>query len=302
MLQVALVGDRDAGKTTFLGLLYAAQVKSGSAKRDDFRFHATYESLDQVTLVFQGLMSGTFPDSATKEGIHDVGFQLGYRKGKAGILPRFRAREWDPSAFATLRFRIMRVFDPEMARLLSGGTVVDGKSRDLLDADVLVIFVDSTKLVAKGEESQVGYDGAVESILTAVQRWRDRGGRPTLYPIFVLAKFDRVRAEAMRSANLDHTPPPAGKRGPRATYAEALLKHSVPKTLAKLKAPHRKGMEFAAPAYLFPWVRTEAAAPGQSERIRLRRMEGAGWEPEYSRGEYLAFLDCLRDIAARVSE
>lgn len=300
-LQVALVGDRGSGKTTFLGLLYAAQVKSGSDRKDDFRFHATYESLDQIALVFQGLMAGSFPDSATKEGIHEIGFQLGYRKPKAGIFPRFRAREWDPSDFATLRFKIVRVFDPEMARLLSGGTAIDGKSRDLLDADVLVVFVDSTKLAAKGEEPLTAYDGAVDSVLTAVQRWRDRGGRPTVYPIFALSKFDCVRPEAVRSANLEATPPPAGKRGPRANYADALLKRSLPRTLARVKAPHRKGMQFAAPTYLFPWVRTEPAAAGKAERIRLRRMEGGGWEPDYSRGEYLAFLDCLRDIAARVS-
>src|SRR5947199_69510 len=36
----ALLGDRASGKTTFLGLLYAAQVKYGTGVTDDFRFHA----------------------------------------------------------------------------------------------------------------------------------------------------------------------------------------------------------------------------------------------------------------------
>ena len=93
MLQVAIVGDRDSGKTTFLGLLYAAQVKSGSDRADDFRFHATMESLEEITLVFQRLMSGSFPDSATKEGIHEMRVHLGYRRRGLGIVPFLRSRE-----------------------------------------------------------------------------------------------------------------------------------------------------------------------------------------------------------------
>src|SRR5213080_1666897 len=66
--RVVIVGDRNSGKTTFLGLLYAAQVKFGSDKADGFRFHAAFESLDEISGVFQRLMSGSFPDAATRRG------------------------------------------------------------------------------------------------------------------------------------------------------------------------------------------------------------------------------------------
>jgi len=42
----ALLGDRASGKTTFLGLLYSAQVKYGTGVQDDFRFHAPIQSLN----------------------------------------------------------------------------------------------------------------------------------------------------------------------------------------------------------------------------------------------------------------
>ena len=45
MCPAAILGDRACGKTTFLGLLYAAQVKYGTRVVDSFRFHAPLQSL-----------------------------------------------------------------------------------------------------------------------------------------------------------------------------------------------------------------------------------------------------------------
>jgi len=301
MLRVGIVGDRDSGKTTFLGLLYAAQVRSGTDKTDDFRFHAAIESLEEITVVFQRLMSGSFPDTATKEGFHEVGFRLGYRKPGFGF-PLLRSREWGRASFATVRFCLLRTSDPAIARLLGGSAVADGTLRDILDADAVAIFVDCAKLGTRAEVPQAGpmgeYDAAVASLLTAIQRWRERGGRRTLYPIFVFSKFDRVRSEVLRDAKVASAPPRGSKRGPRAAYAEAILTHNIPKTLAKLRGQDRRGLRFAAPAYFFSWLRTDESVPGHPARVRLRRVKDAGWEPDYSTDEYLGFLACLQDIAA----
>jgi len=307
MLQVAIVGDRASGKTTFLGLLYAAQVKSGSDRTDDFRFHVAFESLEEITAVFQRLMSGSFPDAATKEGIHEVRFNLGFRKPKLGILPFPRSRAWAPGAFATIRFILLRTFNQEISQLLKGSSVGNGGTlRDILDCDVAVILADSSRLATKSEGAELGpmheYDGAVESLLTAIQRWREPGGRPIVYPIFVLSKFDCVRPEVLRAANVETAPPRVGKRGPRATYAEKLLAHNLPKTFAKLRGWGRRKLKFSPPAYFFPWVRTEPVALGQSERIRLRRVRAAGWEPDYSFDEYIGFVECLRDVSMQKGE
>lgn len=306
MIRVGIVGDRDSGKTTFLGLLYAAQVKSGSDRKDEFRFHATFESLEEITLVFQRLMSGSFPDVATKEGIHEIRFRLGYRKPGLGILPRLRSRQWAPEAFATLRFTLLRRLDHEMSRLAKGSSIADGRLRDVLDGDAVAILVDSTKLTVNGEDAQPGpmrdYDGAVESLLTAIQRWREQGSRQPLHPIFILSKFDRVRSEVLRAAKVEATPPPVGRRRPRAAYAEALLDANLPRTLEKVRARVRGGLRFATPSYFFSWVRTQEAAPGRSETIRLRRSEVSGWQPDYPRDEYLAFLERLRDMAAHTGD
>lgn len=301
MLQVVIVGDRDSGKTTFLGLLYAAQVKSGSDRADDFRFHTPIESLEEISVVFQRLMSGSFPDAATKEGIHEMRVHLGYRRHRLGIFPL--RREWAPGALATFRFILLRTIDHEVSRFLTGSSVADGRLRDALDADVAAILVDSSKLAVNAQDRQLGpignYDQAVESLLTAIQRWRQGGGGRILYPMFILSKFDRVSPEVLRAANVEAAPPQIGRRGPRAGYAEALLERSLPRTFARVRAEERGGLRFAPPSYFFSWVRTEGGRHGQMDKIRLRRNRVGGWEPDYPRDEYLAFLESLRDISGR---
>ena len=306
MLQVVIVGDRDSGKTTFLGLMYATQVRAGSDRTDDFRFHAPFESLQAITLIFQQLMSGSFPDPATKQGVKGMSFNLGYRRTGLGILTLLRARRWASGAFSTLRFTLLRTLSEEISRLLKGSSVVDGRLESILDSDAVAILVDSTKLAVKGERPELGsmsgYDGAVESLLNAMRRLREGGGRRLLHPIFIFSKFDRVRPEVIRAANVAEAPPSVGKMGPRAAYAEALLDLGLPRTLARVRARERGGLRFAKPAYFFSWMRVEEAVNGQPGRIRLRRSEMAGWEPDYSSQEYLALLEYLGNIAVQSGE
>lgn len=305
MPRIVIVGDRNSGKTTFLGLLYTAQVKFGSDKADDFRFHAAFESLDEISGVFQRLMSGSFPDSATKEGIREITFRLGYRRPRRGI-SRQRSQSWSSDAFDSFHLVVLRAFEDEVARAREGSSIGDATLRDALRSDAMVIMVDARKIaVADGDAKlapQAKYDAAVESLLTAIQHSRGHGARTLLHPIFVFSKFDRVNPEALRAANLDTAPPAARKKGPRAAYGQALLEGSLPKTMAKVRARERGGLEFATPSYFFSWVRTDETTPGRAERVRLRRSGAVGWEPDYSSDEYVAFLERLWDLAEHTKE
>ncbi len=301
MLQVVVVGDSDFGKTTFLGLLYATQVRSGSDKADNFRFHASPESLEAIALVFQQLMSGSFPDTVTKQGINEISFQLGSRRTGLGILSLLRGRAWAPSSSSTLHFTVPRNQVEEISRRLMGSSVVDKTLNTIYESDVAAILVDSTKLTEKGERPDPPplskYDSGVESLLTMIQRLGEPRGRRRLHPIFIFTKFDRVRPEVLRASNIAAAPPQVGEIRPRAAYAECLLDHNLPRTLARVKASEGGGLRFARPEYFFSWVSTEEATPGQPERIRLRRSESAGWELDYSSHEYLAFMGYLGTIA-----
>ncbi len=302
MLLVAIVGDRGSGKTTFLGLLYAALVSSGSDKEDDLRFHVAYESLDEITALYQRLMSGGFPDSATKEGIHELRVELGAGSSGRGFLSRLGSRKGAAGASTTIRFTLPGNLDEAAHGFDQGSTFGTGPWREALDADVLLIVADSTKLTPKAEDPKPGpmatYDDQIDSLFTAIRRWRARGGREVVHPVFVLSKFDSVAPAVLTAAELEPTPPDASKPGPRAAYARALLDPNLPRTLATLRETGKARPRLAEARYFFSSVHTKAGAPGQLPKIKLRGGGHGGWEPDYSKDEHLALLERLAEIAA----
>src|SRR3989442_12386797 len=82
----ALLGDRASGKTTFLGLLYAAQVKYGTGVQDDFRFHAPLASLNVMSAVYEGMKDARFPSATLKKEITELGFIFGDLRQDVGKL------------------------------------------------------------------------------------------------------------------------------------------------------------------------------------------------------------------------
>ena len=302
MPRVVIVGDRNSGKTTFLGLLYTAQVKFGSEKADDFRFHASFESLDEISGVFQRLMSGGFPDSATKEGVREVTFRLSPPKPKLGILSRRRRNSVSDDS-DLFRLILLKSFEDDVARSLDPGSSVGHMTlNEALVSDAIVIMVDATELAVSDEDAghapMAKVDAAVEALLTAIQRSRAHGEATLLHPIFAFSKFDRVDPDSLRLLNLDAAPPDIRRRGPHAAYGKALVDRNLPKTIAAIEARKDRGLRFGAPAYFFSWVRTDNTASARGEKIRLRHSGAVGWEPDFSSEEYLAFLTCLGDIAA----
>jgi hypothetical protein len=306
MLQAAIVGDRGSGKTTFLGLLYAALVKSGSDKEDDLRFHATFESLEEITALFQQLMSGGFPDAAIKEGLHELSFTLGLRKPRHGRFPHLGSRKWNADAATSVHFTLPGSLGEERSGFLQGSTIGTGPWRDVLDADALILLADSTKLAPKGDSSERGpmatYDGQVDALFSAIQRWRSRSGHPVLHPVFLLSKFDSVDPEVLKAADLEADPPEVARSDARAAYADALLEPNLPRTLKTVRGTSRGRLRFGEPSYFFSWVRPDVQGAGPQEKIKLRRTDGGGWEPDYSRGEYLALLERLAEIAAKTKD
>src|SRR2546430_14801797 len=182
MPHVVIVGDRESGKATFLSLLYATQVKSGSDASDAFRFHADVDSLDEISDAFEHLMTCSFPDSATKEWMRGITFHLGYRRAERGFLSRFRSRGWDAGGSIALHFILVRDVEEEMSRFRRGSSLANADLREVLESDAVAILVDSTKLGHRPEDGTVGtmdrYDTAVGSPPPSPPRSPAPGPRP----------------------------------------------------------------------------------------------------------------------------
>ncbi len=306
MLNVAILGDHGCGKTTFLGLVYTTLVSTGSSKEDDLRFHLAYDSMEEITGLFQRLMSGAFPDSASKEGIHGLTIELDVPGAGHGLLSRFGSRKRSDTSAKTVRLSLPGSLDETKPGLMHGSTFGTGPWRDALDADVLVLLVDSAKLQPTAADSKTGpmaeYDARLAGMLVAVQRWRTSGGRPILYPVFAFSKFDAVSPAALKAANQDAAPPEPVKTGARTAYAKGFLATSLPRTLDILDGETGKKLRFAPSRFLFSSVRTEPGTPGDPEKIKLGRTASGGWEPDYSADEYRAFLRWLAGVAAETAD
>lgn len=300
MPRVVITGDRGSGTTTVLALLYAAQVKSGSDVSDAFRFHADIESLDEISNAFQQLMSGSFPDAAAKEGIRGMTFSLGYRRPRLGILSQFRARERRAGESDPFQIILLRDLTEEVGRYRAGRSFAHVSLGDVLESDGVVFVVDCSRLAVADDAPQPlePYDRAVESLLIAMMGSQARSRRRSLHPIFLFSKFDSVDEGALRAAKIDRTPPDVRKRALRTRYAQALLDRHLPKTMARIRNSGSGPFQLARPSYFFSWVRTEPAKGSGRERVRLRPIEGGGWEPDYARDEYLALLERFWEIGA----
>src|SRR2546422_9806910 len=104
--------------------------------------------MEEISALFQRLMSGSFPDAATKEGIHEMRVHLGYRKRGAKILSRLRSREWDPEDYATVRFLLPQNRDEDVSRFLTGSPVAGGELRQTPEGDAIDMRVVSTSIGA----------------------------------------------------------------------------------------------------------------------------------------------------------
>jgi hypothetical protein len=300
MLKVVIVGDRGSGKATFLGFLYMTQVRTGSDKADGFRFHTPYDSLEALSFVFQQLMSGTFPDQVTKQGVRRITFELGFRR-TGGFLSRLRGDRWMVEKTPGVHFYLMGTKGDEFSSVVAGTPIEEESWKDIYDSTVIVILVDCTKLAVPEEGKKTGpmamYDAALASLLRLMKRRSEPEVRKQIYPLFVFSKFDQVNREVLTGAKIGDKPPSLEEAQSRANYAEVLLKPNLPRTLTMLRTRDRDAVPFATPAHFFSWVRL-GAEPGKPERIQFGRTEGGGWEPRYSTEEYLGALTYLREIVS----
>lgn len=301
MVKILVIGDRLSGKATFVGLLYATQVSSGSDLADQFRFHVPYESLNAISYAFQQLMSGNFPDPMTKEGMRAITFQVEYSGTEGGAFSRIRTGR--AAEAPTVNIVLFGSADDSFSNLLAGSRVEDERWTDVYDAEVLLLVVDSVNLGvkddSKGEPKKAGpmerFDRALSLILPLVRRASEPEVRKRIHPIFLFTKFDRIPFDVVKGFNLPARPPSIAESRARVAYAESLLKPNLPRTMAELRIRERDSVKFSAPSSYFLWVRTKAV-PGQPEKIEFARGQDGRWQPIYSRDEYVSLLAHLGKI------
>jgi len=315
----ALLGDRASGKTTFLGLLYAAQVRYGTGVQDDFRFHAPMASLGMMSAVYEGMKDGRFPSATLKEEITELGFIFGYLRKIVGKLPYYiRQQNW-AHPFSTLRFSAYDVSGEDIEEFIDTGIASRPLIQQLLKSVVVGVLVDCSKMTTEIDtpvyKKMLRYDSTVAKLIVAFQtykkqeydRLKDSGIHPEpprIYPVFVMSKFDTLHDDVLARLGL-HRGFPEGKRE-RKEYAEALLRVFVPQTLSQIRGGKVAGVSMDKAAYFLSWVRTETQEGmdpvGQPRIVRTGFAPEGGGEPDFSYDEYVNFIDHFREIAHKIPD
>ena len=322
MCPAAILGERACGKTTFLGLLYAAQVKYGTRVADTFRFHAPLQSLRLMSQVYEGMKDARFPGATLKDEMTHIEFMFGYRKSLTGRLPAvLRNRNW-VNPFAKLMFAAYDVSGEDVQEFIDSGVAASPIIQQLLKSHVVVILADCSRMTTAVDSppfrQMLHYDSEVATLLVSLQTYKkqemDRmatqglsGSNSVIYPAIVLSKFDSLRDDVLAKLGLHRGIPEGGETRRRREYAEALLRVFMPQTLSQIRGGKVAGVNFDHTAYFFSWVRTEASEGGMQpvgapRIVRKGFSAEGGAEPDFSYDDYVAFIEHFRSIADKVPD
>lgn len=299
-----VVGERGSGLTTFVGLLYAAQLRLGTEEQDEFRFSADRETIRELESIYGELVSGRFPEWDVNWEEHPLSFVFGFRSGKFGGLGGHGAN--GVHGFDTVDVQVGGISVEEVSELAEHDAVLGESTRRLLRSPVVIPLVDGSRLLplpeGQNDRAFARYDHLLATTLEMVGRFlgaeRNRKLR-TVTPLFVATKFDQCPLETR--GELEAPPDPSGPwpSKVRETVGKRILERYLPSTSQVLSGPKkRRAATFAGPAWFFSGLQLvpNSIVP---RILRRSRIPLGGWEPEYPFEEYRGLIERLAMLAHR---
>jgi len=305
MTSALVVGDRGSGLTTFVCLLYTAQVRLGTEEADEFRFHADRESIRQLEAIYGELGAGRFPERDVNWEEHPLSFILGFRNGK--FRGRSRSDSPDEGGFGTVRVQVGGLSTQDLSEMREHDAILENSTRRLLRSQVIVPLVDASRLLpgTDGPRSPAlaRYDATLAATFDLVGRFvaseRNRKAR-TLHPLFVLTKLDECPPATLADLTAPPGPPAGWPEDARRSFGARILERYLPETMLFL-APSGRGAHLAIEPPLWYFSRLELMEDRGARRIARRsRAPVGGWEPEYPFEEYRSLIERLVWLAQRL--
>ena len=302
MSSALVVGDAGAGLTTFVGLLYTAELRLGTELSDDFRFSADRETIRELEAIYGELVAGRFPERDVNWEEHPLSFVLGFRAGRWA--PFVRGRSNGEGSFDTVRIRVGGISAQEIAELEEHDAILEESTRRLLRSPVVLPLVDGSRLARNedegGEALRLRFDRSLATTLRVLSRFLHAERRRTarvLQPLFVLTKFDRCTAGTLSELEAPTGPPHTWSSEARAAFGARVLRSFLPRTSEVLDGGSGgRELRIASPRWFFSSLKV--LADGAHPRIlRRSRFPLGAWEPEYPFEEYRALIEELGHLA-----
>ncbi len=305
MTSAIIVGSRGAGLTTFVGLLYTAQVRLATEEDGDgsFRFHAPRETLRHLEAIYGELGAGRFPTRDVDFEEHSLSFVLSS--------PRRRTVPWPRGGGSSpSSIRIGGVTTEELAELRAHESVVGESTRLLYHSPVVILLVDASRLRCEADgpagpffsENDAQLAAALEVLGRYLSTEPKRKAR-TMHPLFVLTKLDRCPAAAHARLHLPAGPVAGWSENDRQRVGQNAFASYLPATGRWLSQTSggRGSVSIALPRWYFSSLRIESGEGGPQIARRSRFPIGS-WEPEYPYEEYRALIEHLGELSQRLPD
>jgi len=300
-----VVGDRGSGLTTFVGLLYAAQLRLGTEEGDQFRFSADRESIRQLEGIYGELVAGRFPEWDADWDTHPLSFVFGFR---SGTLPRLGgAGVRHDGGFDSCRVQVGGISVESVAELAEHDAILEEPTRRLLRSPVVIPLVDASRLWPLTDEMDRrplgNYDRMLAATLDLLSRFVSANPHRklrTLYPMFVVTKLDQCPAETLGRCRIPRGDPAGWPAGTRESVGENILASYLPETLRRFPTTTGRGAgTIALPKWFYSSLQL-VPGPDGLRIARRSRIPVGGWEPEYPFEEYRTLIRQLAEMAHRL--
>lgn len=309
-MNIAIIGEKDSGKTTFLVLLYAAQIKYSDVSEGEFRFYINPKSIKIMSEEYNRMQMGTWPSEKLISTVDGISFLYGREDDSA--INSFMKIFGKPKSMPTisLNFSICDFSDKELSDMVNSNTMtfmnISKKVESLLGTRVLIIILDSSKLKrtrfakektkkeVEGQNKEAGKnsDGYISNALINISRYN----RDKIYPIFVFTKFDLIDPRVLFDLKLPKRPPAINNLANRKKFAERLLTKFYPNTLKMINGD--KEINYDGHCF-FTKIATQKNSDG-SLSPALKPKKEFGYELDCSYQEFNGFIEHIENISELV--
>jgi hypothetical protein len=305
MNSALIVGDRGSGLTTFVGLLYTAQVRLGTEEADEFRFHADRETIRELEAIYGELGSGRFPARDVDWEEHPLSFSFGFRR--SGLRSLAGGASDEEGGFGVVRVQVGGISTQELADLREHDAVLGESSRRLFRSQVIIPLIDASRLPRDPGESAstslMRYDRQLAATLDLLGRFlsadRNRKAR-VMHLLFVLTKVDQCPPATMAGWGAPPTPSMNWPMEVRQKVGQAILSRALPATAQFLENTRKRGRGLIEPPQWFFSSLVVSGDENAPKIARRSRLPFGGWEPEYPFEEYRALIERIGWLGHRL--
>jgi hypothetical protein len=303
-MDIAIIGESNSGKATFLVLLYAAQIRYSefSANKEcEFRFYINPSDIEKISSEYNQMQMGNWPTEKLAHMKKPISFLYGKTKetsaskflGLFGKIP-------EPNTFSA-NFSIYDLSDPDMAEVVNNESMtymnILPKVEGLLASRLILIVLDSAKIHKKTTKQNHDQSPKVDKQITTSLSNITRFKRKTIHPIIIFTKSDSMNNHYLTSLRLPSNVPGVKNPKARKLLAEKLMANKYPNTLNILRKNRKINYENVV--YVFSSIKTVRKKSGKVAPA-LKLTPDAGYVLDCEYNEFIYFIEQLERISEKI--